>query len=319
MKIVILDGYTANKGDLSWQGFELLGEVTVFDRTPKELVVERIGDAQIVITNKTVISKDIIENCPNIKYIGLLSTGYNVIDLDSATSKNIVVCNVPAYSTPAVAQMVFALLLEICQHVGEHNSAVKKGDWCNSIDFTFWNYPLIELNTKTMGIIGYGAIGQAAANIAKAFGMKVLVYNKNPKPITEDEFLKVVSLETLLKNSDVISLHCPLKDDTQYMINKDTLSLMKKSSIIINTSRGPLINEQDLADALNSKNIFGAGVDVVSVEPIAENNPLLKCDNCIITPHIAWAPLEARGRLIDVAVNNLKGFLEGKQQNVVNN
>ena len=318
MKIVILDGYTENPGDLSWEGFEQLGELTVYDRTSLTdagEAIARIGEAEVVLTNKTPLTRDILSACPSVRYIGLLATGYNVVDIAAAKEKEITVCNIPTYGTSAVAQMVFALLLEICHHVGEHSQAVLNGDWTNCADFCFWNYPLIELMDKCIGIIGFGRIGQNTAQIAQAFGMKVLAYDEHV--IEEAKGLgEYVSLDELLSQSDVISLHCPLFPSTAGIINKDNIAKMKDSAIIINTSRGPLIVEQDLADALNAGKVYAAAVDVVSTEPIKADNPLLKAKNCIITPHIAWAPKESRKRLMDIAVDNLKAFLDGKPVNI---
>jgi len=318
MKIVILDGYTENPGDLSWEGFEQLGELTVYDRTSltdAEEAIARIGEAEVVLTNKTPLTRDILSACPSVRYIGLLATGYNVVDIVAAKEKEITVCNIPTYGTSAVAQMVFALLLEICHHVGEHSQAVLNGDWTNCADFCFWNYPLIELMDKCIGIIGFGRIGQNTAQIAQAFGMKVLAYDEHV--IEEAKGLgEYVSLDELLSQSDVISLHCPLFPSTAGIINKDNIAKMKDGAIIINTSRGPLIVEQDLADALNAGKVYAAAVDVVSTEPIKADNPLLKAKNCIITPHIAWAPKESRKRLMDIAVDNLKAFLDGKPVNI---
>lgn len=318
MKIVILDGYTENPGDLSWEGFEQLGELTVYDRTSltdAEEAIARIGEAEVVLTNKTPLTHDILSACPSVRYIGLLATGYNVVDIAAAKEKEITVCNIPTYGTSAVAQMVFALLLEICHHVGEHSQAVLNGDWTNCADFCFWNYPLIELMDKCIGIIGFGRIGQNTAQIAQAFGMKVLAYDEHV--IEEAKGLgEYVSLDELLSQSDVISLHCPLFPSTAGIINKDNIAKMKDGAIIINTSRGPLIVEQDLADALNAGKVYAAAVDVVSTEPIKADNPLLKAKNCIITPHIAWAPKESRKRLMDIAVDNLKAFLDGKPVNI---
>lgn len=317
MKIVILDGYTENPGDLCWEGFEKLGELTVYDRTSDKEVNERIGDAEIVITNKTPISKETFMACPSMKYVGVLATGYNVVDVDAAKERGIPVCNIPTYGTTAVAQMVFALLLEVCHHVAAHSAAVKNGDWTSNIDWCFWNYPLIELAGKTMGIIGFGKIGQATGKIAKAFGMNVVAYDE----FVSDEGKEIanyVSLDELLAQADVISLHCPLLPSTQGIINKETIGKMKNGVIIINTSRGPLIVEEDLAKALQSGKVYAAACDVVSTEPIRADNLLLGCYNSILTPHIAWAPKESRQRLMDVAVENLKRFIEGKPQNVVN-
>ncbi|WP_139905762.1 D-2-hydroxyacid dehydrogenase [Clostridium thermarum] len=316
MKIVILDGHGLNPGDLSWEGFNKLGELKIYDRTPNDKIIERIGDAEYIITNKTPITAETMDKT-KVKYIGVLATGYNVIDIEAAKERGIVVTNVPAYSTASVAQMVFGHILEICQQVGLHDSAVKAGEWENSADFCFWKKPLIELDGKVMGIIGYGRIGQAVSKVAQAFGMKVIAYSPRRKSELEDKNMRYVELEELLQASDIISLHCPLFESTKNIINKETIAKMKKSAIIINTSRGPLINEQDLAEALNSGRIYAAGVDVVSVEPIRADNPLLKAKNIYITPHIAWAPREARVRLMNIAVENLKNFLEGKPTNVV--
>lgn len=317
MKIVILDGYTENPGDLSWEGFKELGELTVYDRTPKEEVIERIGDADAVIVNKTPLDRGVFEACPQIKYVGVLATGYNVIDIKAARERGIPVCNIPTYGTTAVAQMTFALLLEICHHIAEHSDAVKKGEWSNNPDWCFWKYPLIELADKKMGIIGFGRIGQAVGKLAKAFGMQVLAYDANQNE-SGKEIGEYVALDELLAQSDVISLHCPLFPETEGIINKKNISKMKDGVIIINTSRGPLIKEEDLADALRKKKVYAAACDVVSTEPILPDNPLLGCYNSIITPHIAWAPKESRQRLMDVAVSNLKAFADGKWTNVVN-
>lgn len=317
MKIVVLDGYTENPGDLSWKDLEALGETTIYDRTPVELVEERIGDAEIVITNKNPIDKEIFEKCQNIKYVGVLATGYNVVDVNTAAEKGIPVCNIPTYGTTAVAQMVFALLLEICHHVGTHSEAVKMGEWSNNVDWCFWKYPLIELAGKTMGIVGFGRIGKAVGRLAKAFGMNVLAYdeyeNEEGKAIAD-----YVTLDELYTKSDVISLHCPLFPATTGMICKESIAKMKDGVILINTSRGPLINEADLAEALQSKKVYAAGCDVVSTEPIKADNPLLGCYNSILTPHIAWAPKESRQRLMDIAVDNVRNFLNGTTVNAVN-
>ncbi len=318
MKIVILDGYTENPGDLSWEGFEKLGQVTVYDRTPADEIVERIGDAEIVITNKTPISAETLQACRGIKYMGVLATGYNVVDVTAAKEKGIVVSNIPTYGTAAVAQFAIALLLEVCHHIGEHSAAVLRGDWTSNQDWCFWNYPLIELAGKTMGIIGFGKIGQATAKIAQALGMKVVAYDEYRNPALESETCQYVTLDELLAQSDTISLHCPLFSSTQGIINKDSIAKMKDGVIIVNNSRGPLIVEQDLADALNSGKVAGAGCDVVSTEPIQADNPLLKAKNAILTPHISWAPKESRQRLMDIAVQDLEAFLEGNPINVVN-
>ncbi len=313
--IVILDGYTLNPGDLSWKGFEAFGDVTIYDRTEQQQILSRIGAADIVITNKTPLDADTIAKAPNLKYIGVLATGYNVVNIDAARKRGVVVTNIPTYGTDAVAQFAFALLLEIAHHVQHHSDAVKEGRWTSHQDFCFWDYPLIELAGKTMGIIGYGRIGQATARIARAFGMHVIAYDVSQQSGSSDVY---VDLDTLLGSSDVISLHCPLFESTRGIINKQSISRMKDGVIILNNSRGPLVVEQDLADALNSGKVYAAGLDVVSEEPIKADNPLLTAKNCLITPHISWAPKESRQRLMDIAVENLKAFLEGKPQHVVN-
>jgi len=317
MEIVILDGYAENPGDLSWEGFERLGEFTVFDRTPADEVATRIGDAEVVIVNKCPVSRENMNACPNIKYIGVLATGYNIVDVAGAKEKGIVVTNIPTYGTAAVGQMAIALLLEICHHAGAHSDAVHAGRWESCPDWCFWDFPLIELAGKIMGIIGFGKIGQCTAGIAKALGMRILAFDK----VQTDSGKALggyVSLEELLSSSDVISLHCPLFPSTEGIINRGSIAKMKDGVILINNSRGPLIVEQDLTDALNSGKIYAAGLDVVSAEPIKRNNPLLKAKNCIITPHISWAPKESRARLMEVAVDNLKAFLAGERLNVVN-
>lgn len=317
MKIVILDGYTENPGDLSWDGFEKLGELKVYDRTPADKIVERIKDAEAVIINKTPLSAETFAACPSVKYVGVLATGFNVVDVDAAKKQGIMVCNIPTYGTAAVAQMTFALLLEVCHHVGAHSLAVKNGDWTENEDWCFWNYPLIELMGKTIGIIGFGRIGQAVGKIAAAFGMKVLAYdghsNEEGKKIAE-----YVSLDHLLQESDIVSLHCPLLPTTQGIINKGNIAKMKDGVIVINTSRGPLIVEKDLSEALQTKKVYAAACDVVSTEPILPDNPLLGCYNSILTPHIAWAPKESRQRLMDIAVADLEAFVNGNPINIVN-
>jgi len=319
MKIVILDGYTENPGDLSWEGFEQFGELTVYDRTPVDdhtETLKRIGDAEAVFVNKMPLPKPVIDNAPNLKFIGVLATGYNVVDIDAAKAKGVIVSNVPAYGTQSVAQFAIALLLEICSRIGQHNDAVKQGRWETCPDYCFWDHPLIELAGKTMGIIGFGNIGQATGKIARALGMNVIAFNPS-QPAAGKEIARYVTLDELYQQSDVISLHCPLAPATQGIINKNTIARMKHGVIIINTARGPLIVEQDLADALNSGKVYAAGVDVVSVEPIKRDNPLLRAKNCFITPHISWAPKESRQRLMDIAVMNLRGYVEGKPVNVV--
>ncbi|MFL1011918.1 D-2-hydroxyacid dehydrogenase [Flavisericum labens] len=320
MNIVVLDGYTLNPGDLTWDGIKQFGNLKVFDRTAynDEAIIENIGDAEIIFSNKTPINQFVIKNTPNLKYIGVLATGFNVIDVDFAKNKGITVTNVPDYSSTAVAQFTLALLLEMCHRIGAHSSAVKKGEWIASKDFSFWNYPLIELSGKTMGLVGFGKIGKATAKIAQAFGLKIKVYNRTIYTEFENENLKFVSLEELLSSTDIISLHCPLTPETENIINENNISKMKDGAMLINTSRGPLINEIDLTTALNSGKLSGAAIDVISSEPMKENNPLLKAKNCIITPHIAWAPKEARMRLMQTTIENLKAFLNGNPKNVVN-
>ncbi|GKX30700.1 glycerate dehydrogenase [Vallitalea longa] len=321
MKIVVLDGYTENPGDLSWEKLKKLGELTVYDRTSiedNEEIIKRIGNAEIIITNKTSINKTVLDVCTNIRYIGVLATGYNVVDYKVAKDKNIPVCNIPTYGTDAVGQYAIALLLEICHHIGHHSEAVKSGKWEKCEDFCFWDYPLIELAGKTMGIIGYGRIGQTTGKLAQALGMNVLAYDTNKNTDLECETMKYTDLDELYIESDVIALHCPLFPETEGMINKESISKMKDGVIIINNSRGQLIVEEDLCDALNSGKVYAAGVDTVSTEPIKGNNPLLEAKNCLITPHISWAPKESRQRLMDIAVNNVKSFLDGKPMNVIN-
>lgn len=316
MKIVILDGYTENPGDLSWEGFEALGALTVYDRTPAEEIAAHIGDADIVITNKTPVSESTLSACPGIRYIGVLATGYNVVDIAAAKARGIPVTNIPAYGTAAVGQFAIALLLEICHHIGHHNSAVHDGRWESCPDFCFWDYPLIELEGKTMGIIGFGRIGQATGRIAKGLGMRVIACDEHASGEGR-AIADYVSMDELLGQSDVISLHAPLFPATEGMINKSSIAKMKDGVIIINNARGQLIVEQDLADALNSGKVYAAGLDVVSSEPIQNGNPLLSAKNCIITPHISWAPKESRQRLMDIAVANLQAFINGSPVNVV--
>jgi len=317
MKIVVLDGYSLNPGDLSWKGFEELGEFVCYDRTETGDIVKRIGDGEVVITNKTPLSAETIAACPQLKYIGVLATGYNVVDVKAASLRNIPVTNIPAYGTEAVAQFVFALLLNICHRVQDHSNAVFAGRWTASEDFCFWDHPLMELAGKTMGIIGYGRIGRATGKIAQAFGMKVLAYSRNSEARRVSDTMAYTPLDELLAQSDIISLHCPLYESTTGMINRESIAKMKDGVILINTARGPLTVEEDLVEALESGKIRAAGLDVVSVEPISGDSVLLKAKNCTITPHIAWAPLEARTRLMDIAVANLKSFLKGSVVNRV--
>jgi glycerate dehydrogenase len=318
MKIVVLDGYTLNPGDLSWDGLEKFGDLTIYDHTPFDMTVERAKGAEIVFTNKTPLGEKELSQLEGLKYIGVLATGYNVVDIDAAKKRNIIVTNIPTYGTKSVAQMVFALLLEMTQHVQHHSDAVRNGEWSRCRDFCFWKYPLIELAGKTMGIIGFGRIGQAVADIAQAFGMKVLAYDVYKSDQSHRPDFKWAELDELLTESDVISLHCPLFPETEGIINANSLKKMKKSAFLINTSRGPLVVDEDLANALNNGDIAGAALDVLSVEPPKIDNPLLKAKNCIITPHIAWATKEARSRLMDIAVDNLEQYIKGNPVNVVN-
>jgi len=320
MKIVVLDGGIENPGDLSWEELGKLGELTVYDKsalTDEEETIARLAGAEIAISNKTLITRRVIDACPELKLVALLSTGYNVVDYVYAGEKGIPVCNVPAYGTSAVAQFTIALLLEICHRIGHHDRAVHAGKWENCGDWCFWDYPLMELSGKTLGIIGFGRIGRATGKIARALGMRVLAWGSRPNP-EGLEIGEYVELDTLLAQSDVISLHCPLFPETQGIINRETIAKMKDGVILLNTSRGPLLCEQDVADALNSGKLAAAGVDVVSVEPIRGDNPLLGAKNCIITPHIAWASKEARQRIMDCVVENVRAFQAGRAVNVVN-
>lgn len=320
MKIVVLDGYTENPGDLSWSELEKLGSVTAYDRTAyaeSPLIAERIGDAEIVVMNKTPISRETIDKCPNIKLIAVLATGYNVVDYNYAREKGIPVVNVPTYGTASVSQFSIALLLEICHHIGHHSESVHAGNWANNADWCYWDYPLIELEGKTIGIIGFGRIGQAEGRIAKALGMNVLAYDLFPND-SGREIAEYVGLDELYACADVITLHCNLTPENTGMINKESIAKMKDGVILINNARGQLIDEQDVADALNCDKIAAAGLDVVYTEPIRADNPLLKAKNCIITPHISWAARESRQRLMDIAVENLRAFLAGRPVNVVN-
>ena len=320
MKIVVLDGYTLNPGDLNWDGIKKLGDLTVLDRIDHSpsAVIEAIGDAEIVYTNKTPLPKEVLNNVPSVKYIGVLATGYNVVDVDCAKECGIKVTNIPTYGTAAVAQFTLALLLEMCHRVGDHDVAVKNGEWASCPDFCFWKHPLIELSGKTMGFIGFGRIGQATAKLAQAFGLNLLVFNRSQNPDMASDTCQYASLDDVLAKSDIISLHCPLTEDTQGIINQSTIGKMKDGVMIINTARGPLIVEQDLKDALETGKVAAAAIDVASVEPILADNPLLTAKNCIMTPHIAWASKEARQRLMNSTVENLEAFLGGNPINVVN-
>lgn len=316
MRIVVLDGHAANPGDISWEPFRQFGELVVYERTPKEQLLQRIGDADAVLTNKARIDADVMAACPNLKYVGELATGYNNIDVDAARARGVVVTNIPAYSTADVVQMTFALLLDICLNAARHSAAVHAGKWASCPDFCFWETPLIELAGKTLGIVGFGQIGRAVARVAVAMGMNVLCYSRRQVGVAP-EGCRWASLEDIFGQSDVISLHCPLNDDSRGMINRDSIAKMKDGVIILNTGRGPLVVEQDLADALNSGKVYAAGVDVVSEEPIRADNPLLTARNCVITPHIAWAPLAARQRLMDIAVGNFAAWVAGSPVNNV--
>ncbi|MBQ1983459.1 MAG: D-2-hydroxyacid dehydrogenase [Spirochaetaceae bacterium] len=326
MKIVILDGYTLNPSDknptdLDFSILENLcgtqNQVIVYDRTESSQTVQRIDDAQIILVNKVLITKEVIDSCPNLKYIGLCSTGTNVVDLDYAHQKGITVTNVPSYSTAGVSQLVFSFILEFTNHVKLHSDDVHSGGWIKSPDFCYWKAPLTELLGKTLGIVGFGSIGKQSAKIAQAFGMKVICFTRSPEKLKDFPEIQSVSFDELCKNSDFITLHCPLTDDTKNLINKDSISKMKKSCIVINTARGPIVNEEDMAFALKNNQISGFACDVVSVEPMKEDNPLLNCPNCLITPHIAWASLETRKRLFDEIVKNLESFILGKSRNLV--
>jgi len=314
VKIVVLDGYTLNPGDLSWGELKELGECIVHERTSTGQLLERAKGAQVLLTNKVILDRQVMDHLPELKYIGVLATGYNIVDMEAAREKDIVVTNVPAYSTDSVAQLVFALLLEHVNAVGRHSEAVHAGKWSANADFSFHETPLRELAGMTMGIVGFGAIGQAVAKIATAFGMDVMVHTRRPG--TSDG-VKYVALDTIFAESDVVSLHCPLTPETQGLVNGERLKGMKNTAFLINTSRGPVVDEAALAEALNTGQIAGAAVDVLSVEPPHEENPLLKAKNCIITPHIAWATLAARGRLMGIVAANLRAWMEGRPVNVV--
>ncbi|TET53635.1 MAG: D-2-hydroxyacid dehydrogenase [Anaerolineales bacterium] len=317
MKIVVLDGYAGNPGDLSWDGLKALGPCEIHDRTPPADVVARAADAEIVLTNKVVMSREVVSQLPKLAYIGVLATGYNVVDLVAARERGIAVTNVPAYSTESVVQMVFAHLLNLAQHVAEHSQTARKGRWEKSPDFAYWDYPLVELSGKTMGIVGFGRIGRAVARVALSFGMRVIAHTPHPEaPALQG--IEFAALEKLFAESDVVSFHCPLKPETESLVNAERLALMKQSAFLINTSRGRVIDEQALADALNEGRIAGAGVDVLSTEPPAPDNPLLAAQNCYITPHIGWATVAARQRLLETVAANVRAFLEGRPQNVVN-
>lgn len=316
LKIVVLDGFTLNPGDLSWKGLEELGECAIYDRSAPDEVIARCDGAEIIITNKVVISAETIDRLSKLRYIGVTATGYNIVDVDAARRRDVTVTNVPTYGTASVAQMVFAHLLNLTQNVAHHARTVSDGRWCSSKDFCYWDTPLVELTSKTMGIIGFGRIGRATARLARAFGMKVIAYDVIAPP-DMPEGCEMVTLEDIFRRGDVVSLHCPLTPQTQNIVNQENLARMKKNAFLINTSRGPLIDERALADALEDGRIAGAGLDVLAVEPPDERNPLLKARNCYISPHIAWATRDARERLLNASVENVAAFLAGKMQNVV--
>ncbi|TBL81558.1 D-2-hydroxyacid dehydrogenase [Paenibacillus thalictri] len=317
MKIVVLDGYTLNPGDLDWNVFEGFGELEVYERTSPDQLLDRARGAEILLSNKTVIGENALDQLPGLQYIGVLATGYNVIDVNAAAKRGIVVSNIPSYGTSSVAQFTFALLLELCHRAGLHSDAVRDGEWGRSADWCFTKSSLIELSGKTLGIIGFGLIGQQTARIAQAFGMRIAVPDRGKPLPAEFGDARALSMERLFAESDVLSLHCPLTADTKGIVNRDTLRLMKKSALLVNTARGPLINDQDLADALNEGIIAGAALDVLSEEPPRTANPLIGARNCLITPHIAWSTREARTRLMETAADNVNCFLQGKPQNVV--
>ncbi|KAA9036527.1 D-2-hydroxyacid dehydrogenase [Ginsengibacter hankyongi] len=316
MKIVVLDGYTLNPGDLSWQSLQQLGETVIYDRSAKDETADRIADANIVLTNKVLLTDEIIDKAVNLRYIGVMATGYNVVDTVAAAKRNIRVTNVPAYSTASVAQLTFAIILELFTHVSSYAQSVSNGDWVRSKDFSYQKHTMIELQDKTLGIIGLGRIGQAAAAIALAFNMRVIASHKHPE---RDKMngVRFVDEEACFSEADIVTLHCPLNEQNKYFVNQRLLRMMKPSAFLINTSRGDLINEKDLAQALNTEQIAGAGLDVLSAEPPAANNPLLHAKNCLVTPHIGWATYEARSRLMYEVVQNVQAFIKGVPVNVV--
>jgi len=315
--IVVLDGYALNPGDLDWGPLYALGNVTVYDRTKESEVASRAKDADIILTNKAIVNAASIAQLPKLQYIGVMATGYNIVDVKAATAQQIKVTNVPAYGTAAVAQFTFALILELCNHVGQHADSVRAGDWSRSDDFSYWKTPLYELDGKTLGIVGLGQIGQAVARIALAFGMRVIAHHKYPER-DKMEGVGFVTLEDCFAQADIVTLHCPLNEQNRGFVNKALLHSMKPDAFLINTSRGPLIHEQDLADALNNERIAGAALDVLSVEPPAPDHPLLRAKNCLVTPHIAWAAREARARLLHTAIENVRAFLSGQARNLLN-
>ncbi|MGH9327449.1 MAG: D-2-hydroxyacid dehydrogenase [Terriglobia bacterium] len=317
MKIVVLDGYTLNPGDLSWDGFTRLGAIEVYDRTPHDLIIERASDAEVLLTNKVPLRAEALRVLKSLRYIGVLATGYDIIDVDVGQELGITVTNIPAYGTDSVAQLAIALLLELCQHAGMHNTAVHAGEWSKSKDWSFWKSPLIELKGKALGVVGFGRIGKRVGEIAQAIGMSVLASTTQHENVPLYAEFEWATTEEILMAADVVSLHCPLTEGTRGLMNAPGLSLMKRNAFLINTARGGLIVERDLADALNQGRIAGAGLDVLSSEPPSPDNPLLHAKNCIITPHLAWATREARGRMMRMAIENLEAFLAGHPQNVV--
>ena len=317
MKIVVLDGYCLNPGDLSWDTLRAVGPLEVYDRTPEDQVADRAAGASMLLTNKTPLSAAVLAQLPDLKYIGVLATGYNIVDVAAAKSRGVTVCNIPTYGTASVAQFAFALLLELCHRVGAHSEAVRQGEWSRSADWSFWKYPLIELAGKTMGIVGLGRIGRQTAAIAHALGMRVVAHDSIRTNAPDYPGFSWLPIDRLLAESDVVSLHCPLTPDNKGLIDRRRVAGMKRTAFLLNTSRGPLVNDQELADALNEGVIAGAGLDVLSIEPPTEGNPLLMARNCIVTPHIAWATREARERLLGIAVENVEAFLAGRPQNVV--
>lgn len=318
MKIVVLDGYTLNPGDLSWDDLRSAGEVTLYERTPVDRIVERCEGADVVLTNKTPLTEESLKQLPSLKYIGVLATGFNIVDVAAARKQGIVVTNAPGYSTASVAQLTFSLLLELCYRAGDHSNSVRGGKWAKSADFCFWDYPLIELSGKTIGIIGFGTIGEKVGDIATGFDMKILGNKRSKTDQSHRSNFRWAEIDEILEESDVISLHCPLVPETEGLINRESLKRMKSTAFLLNTARGPIIVEEDLADALNNGVIAGAGLDVLAVEPPRPDHPLYTAKNCIITPHIGWATQEARKRLMDIVVQNLLSWREGSPENVVN-
>jgi glycerate dehydrogenase len=316
MKIVVLDAFAMNPGDLSWEQLKNIGNTEIYDRSLPEESIKRVSDAEIILTNKALVNKDIIEAAPNLKYIGVMATGYNVVDITEAHTRNIIVTNVPSYSTASVAQLTFAFILELANHTALYAQSVKNGDWVRSKDFSYHLKPIMELQNKTLGIIGFGQIGQNVAKIALAFGMRIISSHKHPER-DKMEGVTFVDEKTCFKEADIVSLHCPLTQDNSEFVNKQLLATMKPKAFLVNTSRGGLVNENDLAEALNHETITGAALDVLSTEPPSANNPLLHAKNCLINPHVAWATFESRTRLMDVVVNNIESFLKGKPVNVI--